>query len=84
MAAGVEAEGSLSIGGLRRVESRTVPDRRQSRQDQPALLDQVSSLERVRFGPLTLGALPEGESRALGAAEVAELYAAAGWDDPAP
>ena len=38
----------------------------------------VSSLERVRFGPLTLGGLPEGESRALTAAEVAELYASRG------
>ena len=58
--------------------------KRQVRRMCEAVGHKVSSLERVRFGPLTLGGLPEGESRALTAAEVAELYAAAGWDDAAP
>ena len=58
--------------------------KRQVRRMCEAVGYKVSSLERVRFGPLTLGGLPEGESRALTPAEVAELYASAGWDDPAP
>jgi 23S rRNA pseudouridine2605 synthase len=58
--------------------------KRQVRRMCEAVGHKVSSLERVRFGPLTLGGLPEGESRPLSDAEVAGLYAAAGWDDPAP
>lgn len=58
--------------------------KRQVRRMCEAVGYQVSSLERVAFGPLTLGGLPEGESRALTDAEVGELYASAGWDDPAP
>ena len=58
--------------------------KRQVRRMCEAVGHKVSSLQRVRFGPLTLGALPEGESRALTPAEVAGLYAAAGWDDAAP
>ncbi|HYI38461.1 MAG TPA: pseudouridine synthase [Thermoleophilaceae bacterium] len=58
--------------------------KRQVRRMCEAVGYKVSSLERVRFGPLTLGGLPEGESRPLTPAEVAELYASAGWDDPAP
>ena len=58
--------------------------KRQVRRMCEAVGYQVSSLERVRFGPLTLGGLPEGESRLLTAGEVAELYAGAGWEDPAP
>ncbi len=58
--------------------------KRQVRRMCEAVGYQVSSLERVRFGPLTLGGLPEGESRPLTAGEVAELYASAGWEDPAP
>lgn len=58
--------------------------KRQVRRMCEAVGHKVSSLQRVRFGPLTLGGLPEGESRALSSAEVAELYASAGWDDAAP
>ena len=58
--------------------------KRQVRRMCEAVGHKVSSLQRVRFGPLTLGGLPEGESRALTPAEVAELYATAGWDDSAP
>lgn len=57
---------------------------RQVRRMCEAVGHKVSSLERVRFGPLTLAGLPEGESRELGRDEVAALYAAAGWDDAAP
>jgi len=58
--------------------------KRQVRRMCEAVGHKVSSLERVRFGPLTLGGLPEGESRSLSTAEVAELYAAAGWETSAP
>jgi 23S rRNA pseudouridine2605 synthase len=58
--------------------------KRQVRRMCEAVGHKVSSLQRVRFGPLTLGGLPEGESRALAPAEVAELYAAAGWETSAP
>ena len=58
--------------------------KRQVRRMCEAVGHKVSSLQRVKFGPLTLGGLPEGESRVLTAAEVAELYTSAGWDDPAP
>jgi hypothetical protein len=37
----------------------------------------------VAFGPLALGTLAEGESRLLGAEEVAALRAATGWKNPA-
>jgi 23S rRNA pseudouridine2605 synthase len=43
----------------------------------------VTALERVAFGPLTLGSLPEGESRRLSGEEVAALRAATGWKNPA-
>jgi 23S rRNA pseudouridine2605 synthase len=43
----------------------------------------VAALERVAFGPLALGTLAEGESRPLGAEEVAALRAATGWKNPA-
>jgi 23S rRNA pseudouridine2605 synthase len=58
--------------------------KRQVRRMCEAVGHKVSSLERVRFGPLTLGGLPEGESRVLSPGEVAELYAAAGWETSAP
>ena len=58
--------------------------KRQVRRMCEAVGHKVSALQRVRFGPLTLGGLPEGESRALAPAEVAELYAAAGWETSAP
>ncbi len=58
--------------------------KRQVRRMCEAVGHKVSALERVRFGPLDLAGLPEGESRELAPDEVAALYAAAGWDDAAP
>jgi len=40
----------------------------------------VVDLQRVAFGPLTLGALPEGTVRDLQQSESADLYRAAGLD----
>jgi len=52
--------------------------KRQVRRMCEAVGYQVSSLRRVAFGPLTLGSLPEGETRVLTAAEVEQLRATAG------
>jgi 23S rRNA pseudouridine2605 synthase len=43
---------------------------------------QVSRVIRVRYGPVDLGRLRRGESRALTPAEVRDLYAAAGMPPP--
>lgn len=50
---------------------------RQVRRMAEAVGNRVVSLRRVRFGPLRLGSLREGESRRLRAAEIAALRAAA-------
>jgi 23S rRNA pseudouridine2605 synthase len=57
--------------------------KRQVRRMIEAVGHRVSALERVSFGPLELGSLPEGESRLLTPAEVEALRAAAGWNNPA-
>jgi 23S rRNA pseudouridine2605 synthase len=46
---------------------------RQVRRMAEAVGNRVAALRRVRFGPIELGALPEGEARRLSAAEVAAL-----------
>jgi 23S rRNA pseudouridine2605 synthase len=57
--------------------------KRQVRRMLEAVGHRVTALERVAFGPLTLGSLAEGESRALSGEEVAALRAATGWNNPA-
>jgi 23S rRNA pseudouridine2605 synthase len=57
--------------------------KRQVRRMIEAVGHRVSALERVSFGPLELGSLPEGESRPLTPAEVEALRAAAGWNNHA-
>ncbi|CAN5232151.1 pseudouridine synthase [soil metagenome] len=47
---------------------------RQIRRMAEAMDNEVVSLKRIAFGPLSLGRLPEGEARLLGAAQVAELW----------
>jgi 23S rRNA pseudouridine2605 synthase len=47
---------------------------RQIRRMAEAMDNEVVALKRIAFGPLTLGRLPEGEARLLGAAQVAELW----------
>ena len=51
---------------------------RQVRRMAEAIHNGVVSLRRVRFGPLSLGNLPEGSSRRLDDAEVAKLRQATG------
>jgi len=46
---------------------------RQVRRMAEAVGNRVVSLRRVRFGPIELGSLPEGESRRLSSQEVAQL-----------
>jgi 23S rRNA pseudouridine2605 synthase len=58
--------------------------KRQVRRMIEAVGHRVVALERVAFGPLTLGGLPQGESRLLTEAEVESLHGAAGWNNPAP
>jgi 16S rRNA U516 pseudouridylate synthase RsuA-like enzyme len=43
---------------------------------------EVRDLVRIAIGPLELGALPEGEARALRPAELSSLRAAAGMPEP--
>jgi 23S rRNA pseudouridine2605 synthase len=57
--------------------------KRQVRRMLEAVGHRVTALERVAFGPLALGGLPEGESRLLSRDEVAALRAATGWKNPA-
>jgi 23S rRNA pseudouridine2605 synthase len=52
--------------------------KRQVRRMLEAVGHPVTSLERVRFGPLGLGDLPVGKSRRLRPAEVEELRKASG------
>jgi 23S rRNA pseudouridine2605 synthase len=49
---------------------------RQVRRMAAAIGNEVTALRRVRFGPLTLGDLPEGKARRLSAGEVERLRAA--------
>jgi len=57
---------------------------RQVRRMCEAVGHRVVALERVAFGPLRLGSLPLGESRALSSAEVERLRKAAGWKNRVP
>jgi len=52
---------------------------RQVRRMAEAVGNAVAALRRVRFGPIELGSLPEGEARLLSADEVASL-----WEDAGP
>ncbi|MGI9081176.1 MAG: pseudouridine synthase [Thermoleophilaceae bacterium] len=57
---------------------------RQVRRMCEAVGHRVVALERVAFGPLRLGNLPPGDSRALSSAEVERLRKDAGWKNRAP
>jgi 23S rRNA pseudouridine2605 synthase len=54
---------------------------RQVRRMAEAVGNRVVSLCRVRFGPIELGSLPEGEARRLGDDDIARLWEDAGTDD---
>jgi 23S rRNA pseudouridine2605 synthase len=49
-----------------------------------AIGHRVKRLERIAFGPLTLGDLPSGRTRRLSAAEIAELNRAAAGSSTRP
>jgi 23S rRNA pseudouridine2605 synthase len=56
---------------------------RQVRRMAEAIGNEVTSLRRVRFGPLGLGGLAEGAARRLSAAEIEQLRDASGWSPDA-
>jgi 23S rRNA pseudouridine2605 synthase len=54
---------------------------RQVRRMVEAVGNEVVALTRIRFGPISLGRLPEGESRRLRPAEVKRLWKDARADE---
>jgi 23S rRNA pseudouridine2605 synthase len=83
LARGVELdEGMTAPAEVRRLGEREVEivlregRNRQVRRMAEAVGNEVVALQRVRFGPIELGDLPEGQSRLLSADEVASL-----WED---
>jgi 23S rRNA pseudouridine2605 synthase len=83
LAGGVELEdGPTAPARVRRVAEREIEivlregRNRQVRRMAEAVGNRVTALRRVRFGPLELGALGEGEARRLGDDEVDALRAA--------
>jgi 23S rRNA pseudouridine2605 synthase len=83
LAAGVELEdGPTAPAEVRRLGERETEivlregRNRQVRRMAEAIGNEVVALRRVRFGPIELGGLAEGESRRLSSDEVASL-----WDD---
>jgi len=84
--AGVELEdGRTAPARVRRLSPRVIEitiregRNRQVRRMAEAVANEVLELERVAFGPLRLGDLPEGASRRLTKAELRRL-----WKDPRP
>jgi 23S rRNA pseudouridine2605 synthase len=83
LARGVELDdGMTAPAEVRRLGEREVEivlregRNRQVRRMAEAVGNEVVALQRVRFGPIELGDLPEGQSRLLSADEVASL-----WED---
>lgn len=83
LAAGVELEdGMTAPAEVRRVGEREVEvvlregRNRQVRRMAETVGNEVVALRRVRFGPIELGDLPEGQARRLSGEEIADLYAA--------
>jgi len=84
LAEGVELEdGRTAPAGVRRLGGREIElvlregRNRQVRRMAEAVGNEVVSLRRVRFGPVELGRLGEGEARRLSEAEIAALREAA-------
>ena len=85
LASGVELEeGMTAPAELRRLGEREIElilregRNRQVRRMAEAVDNRVVSLRRVRFGPIELGSLPQGQARRLGEEEIGRL-----WEDPA-
>jgi 23S rRNA pseudouridine2605 synthase len=85
LASGVELDdGMTAPAELRRLGERQVEivlregRNRQLRRMAEAVGNEVVALRRVRFGPVELGGLPDGEARRLSADEIARL-----WEDAA-
>jgi 23S rRNA pseudouridine2605 synthase len=83
LAAGVELDdGPTAPAEVRRLGKRRIEivlregRNRQVRRMAEVVRNEVVALSRVRFGPLELGDLPEGEARRLDADEIASL-----WED---
>lgn len=77
---GPTAPAEVARTGERRIEVTIREGRkRQVRRMAEAIGNEVTSLRRVRIGPLELGSLREGTARRLGKAEVRAL-----WEDSAP
>jgi 23S rRNA pseudouridine2605 synthase len=81
LASGVELDdGPTAPAEVRRLDEREVEivlregRNRQVRRMAEAVGNRVVALRRVRFGPISLGDLPEGESRRLSSQEVAQLH----------
>lgn len=87
LASGVDLDdGRTAPAGVRRLGEREMEivlregRNRQVRRMAEAVGNDVVTLQRVRFGPIDLGDLPEGEARRLSDQEVAELREAGAQD----
>jgi 23S rRNA pseudouridine2605 synthase len=85
LAGGVELDdGRTAPAEVRRVGEREIElvlregRNRQVRRMAEAVGNEVVSLRRVRFGPIELGSLPQGQGRRLGEEDIARL-----WEDSA-
>lgn len=85
LASGVELEdGPTAPAEVRRIGEREIEivlregRNRQVRRMAEAVGNRVVSLRRVRFGPIELGSLPEGQARRLGENDIARLWEDAG------
>jgi 23S rRNA pseudouridine2605 synthase len=81
LARGIELEdGQTAPAEVRRLGERRIEivlregRNRQVRRMAEAVGNRVSSLRRVRFGPIELGDLPEGQARRLGENDIASLW----------
>lgn len=87
LAGGVELEDGLTAPAeVRRIGEREIEvvlregRNRQVRRMAEAVGNEVVALCRVRFGPIELGSLPEGEARRLDERDIARLWEDAGTD----
>jgi 23S rRNA pseudouridine2605 synthase len=83
LASGVKLEdGPTAPAEVRRLDERVIElalregRNRQVRRMAEAVDNKVVSLRRVRFGPIELGKLPQGQARRLGEEDIARL-----WED---